>query len=103
MVAGQAVREAGTLEACHSLCRHVGERLGRPLAFDAPSFKEVAIRVRRPAEEVVADARKLGVHPGYPLGRDYAGMEDVLMVAVTEKRTAADIDRLAAVLDEVGA
>jgi glycine dehydrogenase subunit 1 len=97
----EGLREVG--QACHSLCRHAGERLGRPLAFDAPSFKEVAIRVRRPAEEVVADARKLGVHPGYPLGRDYSGMEDVLMVAVTEKRTAADIDRLAAVLDEVGA
>jgi hypothetical protein len=30
-------------------------------------------------------------------------MEDVLLVAVTEKRSAADIDRLASVLDEVGA
>ena len=97
----EGLREVG--QACHSLCRYASERLGRPLAFDAPSFKEFAIRVSRPAEAVVADARKLGVHPGYPLGRDYVGMDDVLMVAVTEKRTAADIDRLAAVLDEVGA
>jgi hypothetical protein len=43
------------------------------------------------------------VHPGYPLGRDYPGMDDVLMVALTEKRTAGDIERLAQVLDEVGA
>jgi hypothetical protein len=28
-------------------------------------------------------------------------MEDVLLVAVTERRTPADIDRLAEVLDEV--
>ena len=32
-------------------------------------------------------ARERGVHPGYALGRDYAGMDDVLLVAVTEKRT----------------
>ena len=61
------------------------------------------MRLRRPAEDVVRDARARGVHPGYPLGRDYAGMEDLLMVALTEKRSAADIDRLAEVLDEVGA
>ncbi|MGN6380160.1 MAG: aminomethyl-transferring glycine dehydrogenase subunit GcvPA [Gaiellales bacterium] len=97
----EGLRELG--QACHSLCRHAQRRLGRPQAFAAPSFKEFAVRVKRPAEQVVADARKLGVHPGYPLGRDYPGMEDVLMIAVTEKRTAADIERLAEVLDEVGA
>jgi glycine dehydrogenase subunit 1 len=73
----------------------------KPLAVDQPTVKEFAVRVGRPAEQVVADARRLGVHPGYPLGRDYQGMEDVLLVAVTEKRSAADIDRLASVLDEV--
>ena len=39
--------------------------------------------------------------PGYALGRDYEGMDDVLLVAVTEKRTPAEIDRLAEVLAEV--
>ncbi len=43
------------------------------------------------------------MHPGYVLGRDYEGMDDALLVAVTEKRTPDDIDRLADVLDEVGA
>ena len=33
--------------------------------------------------------------------RDYEGLDDVLLVAVTEKRTPAEIDRLAAVLAEV--
>ncbi len=61
------------------------------------------MRLRRPAREVVRDARKLGVHPGYALGRDYPGMDDVLLVCLTEKRTAADIDRLAEVLRQVQA
>ena len=35
------------------------------------------------------------------LGRDYEGMDDVLLVALTEKRTVEDVDRLADVLEEV--
>ncbi|HEU0194426.1 MAG TPA: aminomethyl-transferring glycine dehydrogenase subunit GcvPA [Gaiellales bacterium] len=97
----EGLREVG--QACLSLAEHARARLGRPPAFDRPTVKEFAVRVARPAEQVVADARRLGVHPGYPLGRDYPGMEDLLLVALTEKRSAADIDRLASVLDEVGA
>jgi glycine dehydrogenase subunit 1 len=50
---------------------------------------------------VIARAREHGVHPGYALGRDYEGMDDVLLVALTEKRTIEDVDRLASVLEEV--
>ena len=53
--------------------------------------------------DVIAAARELGVHPGYAIGRDYEGMDDVLLIAVTEKRSPADIDRLAQVLAEVRA
>ena len=62
------------------------------------SFKELVVRVSRPARDAIREARARGVHPGYALGRDYEGMDDCLLVAVTEKRTAADIDRLAEVL-----
>jgi glycine dehydrogenase subunit 1 len=65
------------------------------------TFKEFGIHVGRNAREVVAAARERGVHPGYALGRDYEGMDDVLLVAVTERRTPEEIDRLAAVLAEV--
>ena len=51
--------------------------------------------------EAIQAAREQGVHPGYALKRDYAGMEDALLVCVTEKKTAADIDRLAEVLREI--
>ena len=37
-----------------------------------------------------------GVNPGYPLGRDYPEYADGLLVAITEQRDKADIDRLAA-------
>jgi glycine dehydrogenase subunit 1 len=98
----QGLRELG--ETCLALCGYARERLGRELVFpERSNFKELAIRVRRNAREVIAAAREHGVHPGYALGRDYEGMDDVLLVAVTEKRSPADIDRLAEVLDEVGA
>ena len=100
----QGLREVG--ETCLSLAAYAKEQLagaaGLELVFpDRATFKEFAVRVGRNAREVVAAARGRGVHPGYALGRDYEGMDDVLLVAVTEKRTPAEIDRLADVLAEV--
>jgi glycine dehydrogenase subunit 1 len=96
----QGVREVG--ETCMSLGELAKERLGLPLVFsDQTTFKEFAVRVGRNAKDVVRAAHERGVHPGYALGRDYEGMEDALLVCVTEKRTPADVDRLAQVLSEV--
>ena len=95
----QGLRELG--ETCMALAAYARERIALPPAFDQPFFKEVALRTPRPAREVIRDARALGVHPGYALGRDYEGLDDVLLVALTEKRTPADVDRLADVLAEV--
>jgi glycine dehydrogenase subunit 1 len=95
----QGLREVG--ETCLALAQYARERVPLDAAFDAPFFKEVAFRTPRPAREVVAAARERGVHPGYALGRDYEGMDDVLLVALTEKRTVEDVDRLASVLEEV--
>ena len=93
----EGLREVG--ETCMSLAEHAKERLRLPLAFaDRPTFKEFAVRLGRPAQEVIRAAREQGVHPGYPLGRDYPGLDDVLLVALTEKRTPDEIDRLAEVL-----
>src|SRR5689334_18830342 len=92
-------------ETCMSLARYAKERLqdaGFETVFpDRTTFKEFAVRVGRNAREVVQAAREHGVHPGYALGRDYEGMDDVLLVVVTEKRTPAEIDRLVDVLAEV--
>jgi glycine dehydrogenase subunit 1 len=94
------LRELG--ETCMGLAEYAKRRLELPLLFsDQSTFKEFAIRVGRPAHEVVREARARGVHPGYALGRDYPGMDDALLVCVTEKRSPADVDRLAEVLAEV--
>jgi glycine dehydrogenase subunit 1 len=93
----RGLRELG--ETCMALAEHAKGRIGLPLVFpERTTFKEFAFRVGRPAQDVIREARKRGVHPGYPLGRDYEGMDDVLLVALTERRTIDDIDALAEVL-----
>ncbi len=93
------LREVG--ETCLALAQYARETVPLEPAFDAPSFKEIAFRTPIPAREVVRRARERGVHPGYTLGRDYEGMDDVLLVSVTEKKSVDDVDRLAEVLAEV--
>jgi len=92
-------------ETCISLAEYAKERLGdagfATVFSDQPTFKEFAVRVGQDAREVIRAARARGVHPGYALGRDYAGLDDALLVAVTEKRTRADIERLVEVLTAV--
>jgi glycine dehydrogenase subunit 1 len=98
----QGLRETG--ETCMGLAAYAKERLGLRLAFpEKATFKEFAVRLGRPARDVITAARELGVNPGYAIGRDYQGMDDVLLIAVTEKRSPADIDRLAQVLAAVRA
>ena len=96
----QGLRELG--ETCLALSRYAKDRLadaGLELVFpDKATFKEFAVRVGRPAKSAIGDARAAGINPGYALGRDYAGLDDALLVAVTEKRTTAEIDRLIEVL-----
>jgi glycine dehydrogenase subunit 1 len=91
----QGLREVG--ETCMALSAYAKQRL--PAAFpDRTPFKELVVRVGRPARDVVREARAQGIHPGYALGRDYAEMDDALLVALTERRTPEEIDRLAEVL-----
>jgi glycine dehydrogenase subunit 1 len=99
----EGLREVG--ETCMALGDYAKDRLvaaGAELAFPGKAtFKEFAVRVGRSGRDVVKAARERGVHPGYALGRDYEGLDEMLLVAVTEMRTPADIDRLAGVIAEV--
>jgi glycine dehydrogenase subunit 1 len=101
----QGLREVG--ETCMALADRAKAELGArglELMFpDRTTFKEFVVEVGRSASDVVRDARARGIHPGYPLGRDYERMDDALLIAVTEKRTPAEIERLAEVLAEVAA
>lgn len=74
-----------------------GSRLSA--AFSAPVFKEFVVRDRDGhVSELIAAASDAGILAGLPLGKWYPELDDCMLVAVTEKRTRAEIDALAAAL-----
>ncbi len=101
------LRELANL--CLQKARYAAERLATvasfSMAFDRPTFKEFVVRVKGPrgrdpqaVEDLVKKARQQGILAGVPLGRWYPQLADCLLVAVTEKRTKEEIDRLASVV-----
>src|SRR3954454_5714211 len=72
---------------------------GVELLHEQPVVREFAVRLDAPVDRVIEACWKRGVNPGYPLGRDYPEHADGLLVAITEQRTRADIDRLASALE----
>jgi glycine dehydrogenase subunit 1 len=71
---------------------------GVDLLHDQPVVREFAVRLAAPVDRVIERCAEQGVNPGYPLSADYPEFEDGLLVALTEQRSKADIDRLAEVL-----
>ena len=63
-----------------------------------PVVREFAVTIEADVDAVIERCAADGVNPGYPLGRDYPEHENGLLVALTEQRTKADIDRLASTL-----
>ena len=63
-----------------------------------PVVREFAVRLDAPVDRVIRRCQDQGVNPGFALGRAYDEYPDGLLVAITEQRTRADIDRLAEVL-----
>jgi glycine dehydrogenase subunit 1 len=62
---------------------------------EAPVAREFAVRLDAPVAEVVDRVSEEGIAAGYPLGRDFPEYGDGLLVAITERRSREDIDRLA--------
>jgi glycine cleavage system P protein (glycine dehydrogenase) subunit 1 len=72
---------------------------GVELLHDAPVVREFAIRVDAPVEALLDRCAEEGIAAGYGLGREYPEFGDGLLVAITERRSRADIDRLADALE----
>jgi glycine dehydrogenase subunit 1 len=73
-----------------------------PQAPELPFFKEFVVELPVEAERANrAIERELGTVGGRPLGLDFDGMERLLLLAVTELHTKADIDELVGVLGEL--
>jgi glycine dehydrogenase subunit 1 len=71
---------------------------GVELLHDAPVVREFAVKLDAPVDRVLERCAAEGIGAGYALRRDYPEHGDGLLIALTERRDRADIDRLAEVL-----
>lgn len=83
----------------HYLAEKITELKGFELAFDVPFFKEFAVRTPKPASEIVSRLKTKKIFPGIDLNR--FGYENMLLIAVTEKKRKTDLDELVNALQEV--
>lgn len=84
-----------SMERARYAARTLSEVNGVRRLNDAPFGNEVALSLSMPAVAVVEAVARSGVVAGLPLGGYYRGMDNVLLVACTEKTTCDQIDTLA--------
>lgn len=97
----------GLVELCELLVRRTAYARDRLLSIDGveaihdqPVVREFAVSLDVPVDRVIARCQDSGVNPGIALGTEYPEYPNGLLVALTERRGRADIDRLADVLAE---
>ncbi|MBM4148213.1 MAG: aminomethyl-transferring glycine dehydrogenase subunit GcvPA [Lentisphaerae bacterium] len=88
---------------CHAKANYAKNRLdaipGVSVKRSSPTFNEFTVQLPANATEVVGAMIERGVAAGLPLGRFYRGMDNYLLVAVTEKRSRYEIGMLAETLE----
>jgi len=87
-----------TAELCTQKAHYAATQLtklpGVKLRFDRPFFKEFVIQVKGDVPVILSKLLEEGYHAGLHLGRWYPSLTDCISIAVTEKRTRAEIDGL---------
>lgn len=101
----EGIRQVALLSAerAHDTANALAAIDGFELLSSAPFVREFPVKCSRPAGEIIAAMADHGILPGVDAGRWYPGMENVLLVALTEKRTPAQMTRLVDGLKELSA
>ena len=73
---------------------------GCRIRFEGPSFKEFVLETPIAGHELASRLARRGLLVGPSLGRWYPDLVNCLLVAVTEKRTTADLDRLVEAIEK---
>lgn len=90
----------------HALAERIARLPGFSLKHPGDFFNEFVVTTPVPAAEIISRGRDRRVFPGVDLSSPQAGRlgtERDLLIAVTEKRTAADLDALIALFEECSA
>ncbi len=92
-------------ELCYHKAHYAAEQVakipGYSLCYDEPFFHEFTVCCPKPVAEINEHLLEHGIIGGYDLGQDYPGMQNHMLIAVTEMNAKEEIDALAAVLAEV--
>jgi len=103
LVGKQGLRDVASL--CHSKAEYARRRFrelpGVAVMDASPTFNEFTVRLPVDAGEIAGKLVEQGIAPGLPLGCMYPGMENYLLVAVTEKRTKYEIGLFAETLESL--
>ena len=101
---GQAgLREVANLnfQKSHYAADQIARLDGFDLWSDETFFNEFVVKCPLPVEEINDRLLEEGVIGGYDLGQDYPGMENHMLIAVTEMNSKDQIDYLVNLLEEV--
>ena len=90
-----------SMEKTHKVVDEICALSGFETRFDGPYIREAAIKTPVAAKEIIESLLdRHGILPGVDLGRFYTGMDNVLLLAATEKRTDEEIELLVKALKE---
>lgn len=101
LVGKEGLKEVAQL--CHAKAQYAKQRFksipGVMVMESNPTFNEFTVRLPIDAGDLAGMMVERGIAPGLPLGPFYPGMENYLLVAVTEKRTKYEIGTFAEAME----
>ena len=96
---------AQAAKASHANTRLLVEKLtaidGVEVVFNSPFFHECVLRIDYPLDDLVHAITAEGIIAGMPLGADFEGLQDCLLVCATELRTEEEMDNFALHLERI--
>lgn len=103
LVGKQGLKDVAHL--CHAKAQYAMQRFkaipGVSIMESSPTFNEFTVRLPIDAGDLAGMMVERGIAPGLPLGRFYPGMEQYLLVSITEKRTKFEIGTFAEAMEAV--
>ncbi len=90
------------VQKAHYAASRIGALEGYAVRFSGPYFNEFVVTTPRPARGLRDELALRDIVAGLPLDRYYGGMDNDLLIAVTETASRESIDRLVDALAEIG-
>jgi glycine dehydrogenase subunit 1 len=103
LVGKEGLREVANLcvQKAHYAAAQIAKLPGYKIACKSAFFKEFTVNCPQPADQINRKLLEKKILGGFPSSVDYPHLTNAMTIAVTEKRTKAEIDALVAALGEV--